>query len=319
MNYIVMDLEWNQSSNPAEIEAAAIPFEIIEIGAIKLNDCFENIGEFERLVKPTVYSRINPITGKLVGLNMKMLADEEPFQIVGQEFLDFCGEEYMFGVWGTTDLVELQRNMRLHNLTPLSDKPLPFLDIQKLFSLAFEDGKSRRSLEYAVEFLKIEKDAPFHRAYWDAYYTGIVLQRIVAEHREVLSNISYDVFHPPLTRKQEIRIAFGDYVKYISRVFPTRAEAFEDREVSSSKCYLCRRNLRKKVRWFSSNSKHYYCLAYCEKHGYLKGKIRVKKTDEGQVFVVKTNKLISQAEAEALRARSIRVRESKKKTQKEQQ
>lgn len=36
MNYVVLDLEWNQANGITEHEVPAIPFEIIEIGAVKL-------------------------------------------------------------------------------------------------------------------------------------------------------------------------------------------------------------------------------------------------------------------------------------------
>ena len=36
MNYVVLDLEWNQSTN-GRPEVPGIPFEVIEVGAIKLN------------------------------------------------------------------------------------------------------------------------------------------------------------------------------------------------------------------------------------------------------------------------------------------
>ena len=41
MNYIVFDLEWNQSPNGKERENPRLPFEIIEIGAVKLNSRLE--------------------------------------------------------------------------------------------------------------------------------------------------------------------------------------------------------------------------------------------------------------------------------------
>ena len=44
MNYIVFDLEWNQSNTGQEIKE--IPFEIIEIGAVKLDEEFKLKGEF---------------------------------------------------------------------------------------------------------------------------------------------------------------------------------------------------------------------------------------------------------------------------------
>ena len=37
MNYIVLDLEWNQSNTGKEQEVKMMQFEIIDIGAIKLN------------------------------------------------------------------------------------------------------------------------------------------------------------------------------------------------------------------------------------------------------------------------------------------
>lgn len=116
--------------------------------------------------------------------------------------------------------------------------------MQKLFSIAYEDRKSRRALEWAVDYLEIKKDIPFHRAFSDAYYTARVLAAI--RDLEVLKNVSYDVFNPPLCREEEIKVQFDTYFKYISRTFPDKTAALADREVSSSKCYLCRRNLRKK-------------------------------------------------------------------------
>lgn len=314
MNYIVLDLEWNQSNNGPEEETAELLFEVIEIGAVKLNDAGVMISEFSQLVKPEVYHEMHQVTSKLIHLQMKELERGKPFTEVAEAFLDWCGsEEYMFCTWGSLDLTELQHNMKFHKMTPLSDGPIPFLDVQKLFSLAFEDGKSRRALEYAVDMMELEKDIPFHRAFSDAYYTAKLFKLIVEQHRSVLKNVSYDVFHPPLTRGQEIKIQFDNYAKYISREFDDKTQAFADREVSSSKCYLCHRNLRKKLKWFSPNGRHYYCLAYCEKHGYLKGKIRIRRSGSGKIYVVKTTKLISDDEAAKIRERSLHTKEMRKK------
>ena len=313
MNYIVMDLEWNQSSTRQEEEVAALPFEIIEIGAIKMNDARVMISEFSRLIKPEVYHEMNQITSKLIHLQMQELERGKPFAEVAEEFLEWCGEEdYLFCTWGTLDLTELQTNMKFYNMTPLSDRPIAYLDVQKLFSLAFEDGKSRRTLEYAVDMMTVEKDLPFHRAFSDAYYTARILALIAEQHEEVLKYVSYDIFHPPTCREQEVHIRFDNYVKYISREFKSKTQAFEDREVCSSKCFECHRNLRKKLRWFTLNGRHYYCLAYCEKHGFLKGKIRIRKSDNGKIYVVKTVKLISPEEAEKLKERNQHARKMRR-------
>ena len=316
MNYIVLDLEWNQSNTGLEEQVEKLPFEIIEMGAICLDESLVMISEFNELVKPAVYQEMHHITSKLIHMQMKELERGRPFAEVASQFRSWCGEDYILCTWGNTDLTELQRNLCFHGLEPLKDGPIAFLDVQKLFSIAYEDRKTRRSLEYAVDFLKIEKDIPFHRAFSDAYYAAKVLIHVIekdkAEGLGILKNVSYDVFLPPKDRKNEIKAEFDTYVKYISRCFPDKQTAFQDKEVSSSKCYLCHRNLRKRIRWFPVNSKQYYSVAYCEKHGYLKGKIRFRKTEDGQVFVVKTNKFISKEEMDAIAERREHVKEQRR-------
>lgn len=303
-NFIILDLEWNQSCDP-EAADKKLQFEIIEIGAVHMDENRRMTGEFSQLIKPQIYHELNKITSRLIHMKMSQLRQGRPFPEVMEEFRAWCGENPIFCTWGPQDLSELQNNMQYYGMEPLTDKPLPFLDVQKLFSLAFEDGRSRKALEYAVDFLQIEKDIPFHRAFSDAYYTGKVFAKIP---EKICRRVSFDLFHPPAKREDEVRIVFDTYAKYISRVFDSKSEALADWEVISSKCYLCRRNLKKKIRWFTVNGRHYYCAAYCEKHGYLKGKIRIRKTQDDKVFVVKTMRFITEEEMETLREKRAKLK-----------
>ncbi len=309
MNYIVLDLEWNQSAKPAN-EVKGIPFEIIEIGAIKLNAQKKMIAEFSELIKPSVYREMHSVTRKLIHLQMEELEKGDPFPVVMRRFLDWCGPDVRFCTWGPLDLTELQRNMTYYKMGTLSKKTLRFLDVQKLFSIAYEDRKSRRSLEYAVDFLKIEKDIPFHRAFSDAYYTAKVLQEFPDPAIE--KNYSFDYYVLPRKRDDEIFAVFDTYAKYISRVFDDKQEAIMDRRVCSTKCYFCRRNLKRKIKWFTPNGKHYYSVSYCDQHGYMKGKIRIRKTEDDRVYAVKTLKFISEEEAKEIRAKRDKAREFRK-------
>lgn len=313
MNYIVLDLEWNQSNDGREPEVKEIPFEIIDIGAVKLDEGRRCVGEYNQLVKPAVYLQMHKVTGNLIHLQMKDLQEGRPFAEVADEFLSWCGEDFVFCTWGPLDLFELQRNMHYYQMKPLSESPIRFLDVQKLFSIAFDEaGQSagqRRNLEYAIDFLAIEKDVPFHRAYSDAYYTARILERIPCE---VLLNYSIDTYVLPKTRQEEIHVLFHDYMKYISREFPDKHRALEDREVISTKCYLCHKNLRKKIRWFSPNGKHYYSVSYCPVHGYMKSKIRIRKSENSMVYVVKTSKFISEEDCQKIIQKRDQARENHK-------
>lgn len=307
MNYIILDLEWNQGNEQKEKQLKELPFEIIEIGAVKLNSRMEICDSFHELIRPQVYKEMHYMTKKLLHLDMEELQSGRSFLQVIKSFLAWCGEDYMFGTWGPQDLTELQRNMKFYGMEPLDKKPMKFYDVQKLFSIAFEDKKSRRNLEYAVDFLAISKDIPFHRALSDAYYTRRVLAKI--KDPQVLQMISFDGFIVPHNKKEEVHIVFDDYAKYISRDFADKQELLADKEVSSTKCYLCHRNLKKKIRWFTPNGKHYYSVSYCEKHGFMKGKIRVRKTEDDRVYAVKTMKFITEEDAADIFKKKERARE----------
>ena len=253
-NKIVLDLEFTPIRDP-DLQAVARS-EILEIGAVKLNSRMEICDSFHELIRPQVYKEMHYMTKKLLHLDMEELQSGRSFLQVIKSFLAWCGEDYMFGTWGPQDLSELQRNMKFYGMDPLDKKPMKFYDVQKLFSIAFEDKKSRRNLEYAVDFLAIFKDIPFHRALSDAYYTGRVLAKI--KDPQVLQMVSFDGFIVPHNKKDEVHIVFDDYAKYISRDFNDKQELLADKEVSSTKCYLCHRNLKRKIRWFTPNGKHYY-------------------------------------------------------------
>ena len=304
-NYIVFDLEWNQGEAPATVGDKTLNFEIVEIGAVKLNEKKEKIGEFSRLIKPQAHKHMHMITGKQIHLSMKDLENEELFQDVSAKFLEWCGENPMFCSWGPLDLTEFQRNLDFFGLPLLSDRPVAFYDVQKLYSLCFDDGKSRKALSTAVEELKIDSDIPFHRALADAEYTAEIFKRL---NDKVLQNVSFDTYVTPKSRAQEIHITFDNYHKYISREFDTKEDILENVEIMSTKCYLCHKNIRRKIKWFSPNGKHYYAAAICDKHGYMKAKVRIKKAENGRLYVVKTTKFIKPEDVEAMKIRQRKVK-----------
>ncbi len=316
MNYVVFDLEWNQSNTGVSSRVEGLPFEIIEIGAIKVNADGALDAEFNELIRPQVYKEMHRITGKIVHLTMEELKHSRTFPEVATRFEMWCGTApFLYCTWGTLDVMELQRNRKYYDMMPLTEKPMPYLDVQKLFALTYDanEPRKRRALQDAVDYLQIEKHVPFHRAFSDAYYTAKVLQEIMQVNPKVLSKVSYDVYYPPTSRETEVKHQFDTYFKYISRTFPGKHELLNDKEVSSSKCYLCNRNLKKRVRWYTTNNRNYVCLAYCEVHGFLKGKIRVNKTAEGEVFAVKTTRLVDEETAMEVEKKWEKLQASKNK------
>lgn len=296
-SYIVFDLEWNQSSTGRECSSPRLVFEIFEIGAVKLNENMEKVSEFHRLIKPCVYRQIHHIISEVTHVSIEELeSGGEPFTKVMEDFIEWCGEDYIFCTWGSMDLTELQRNMMYHGMEIPFEFPLLFYDVQKLHSLLYSDGKTRASLDEVVEFFELQADAPFHRALDDAEYTARVMNQM--DFNKVQDYFSVDYYQLPETKEEEFTLEFPDYTKFVSRMFDTKEEIMADKRVTDMVCYKCNRMLRKKIRWFSCGQKFYLCLATCPEHGFVKGKIRIKKTEDGFFFAVKTQKLVGQEGAE---------------------
>ncbi len=310
MEYVVFDLEWNQAADLRTRRANSLLFEIIEIGAVKLNENREQVDEFHELIRPQVFHTMNQVTGELIHLKIEQLDNCRSFPEVAADFVRWCGRDFIFCTWGNLDLTELQKNMDYYNMTPVSEKTLKYYDVQKLFSIAFEDRKSRRTLQYAVDFLHIRKDVAFHRAYTDAYYTAKIIKRI--EDGRVFRNYSFDTYRLPRNRSEEIKICFDDYSKYISREFADKTTAMGDREVTDTHCFLCGMRTRKKIPWFTNNGKHYYTVVSCTRHGAIKGKIRLRRAESGRIYVVKTMKQIDSDGVQDIMNKKSQVRQNRK-------
>lgn len=306
MNYIVFDLEWNQCPAVKNGSDPDLPFEIIEIGGIKLNEKREKISEFHRLVKPQVYNWIHDSIHNVIHVDYKELMNGELFPQAVQEFLDWCGKDFVFCTWGMQDLMELQRNMRYYSLLDLLPGPVIYYDIQKLFSWFHENIKLRRSLEYAIDCLDIEKEKDFHRALEDAEYTARVFAKM--DMAEILPYYSIDTYQPPNNRKKEIYISYPTYDKYISRQFHDREKVIKDREVASTRCPVCHLPAKRRLRWFMNNSRIYESISQCQEHGYIKGKVRIRKTDEDTFYAVKTLKPVNEQKAEEIRQKRDSLR-----------
>lgn len=306
-NFIVLDLEWNQSAGGKTSAVEHLPFEIFEIGAVKLDENRKKIGEFHQLIKPCVYRQMHHVISEVTHVSIEELEREgESFPKAAADFLAWCGEDYVFCTWGSMDLTEFQRNMVYHGMDLLFSRPLLFYDVQKLYSILYSDGKTRESLDEAVDFFGLRKDVPFHRALEDAEYTGKILEKI--EFHRVKDYVSVDYYCPPESREEEFTLEFPSYSKFVSKTFSTREQAMADKKVTDMVCYQCHRMLKKKIRWFSYGQRFYLCLAVCPEHGFIKGKIRMKRAEDGSVFAVKTLKLASQEAAEMVEKKKEEAR-----------
>ena len=177
MNYIVFDLEWNQPSSKNEKITEPIPFcdEIIQIGAVRLDKDFNITGNFNVIVKPVHYVKMNSVVKKLTGIGDERLMPGVPFSEAYEVVLRFCGEEFCLLSWGNDDIGVLRANMTIHGISTESF-PSAY-NLQRIFGRQIAKTKKQISLESAVQMVG---EPPYiaHDALNDAMSAALVCRHL---------------------------------------------------------------------------------------------------------------------------------------------
>ncbi len=223
MNYIVFDLEFNQGYNFEKETKTKInrkcPFEIIQIGAIKLNEDFETISSLDILVKPEIYPILNPYVKEITGLTMDDLDRGKSFKEIYSEFIDFIKTESVLCVWGMADIKELFRNIEYHELDT-SLIPLEYINIQSYASKSLNCQKGINiGLSNAATMLGIPIEGEFHDALNDAYYTAEVFKKI--HNKEIKPKIYNPNKNTNLNKanNQNYKIDYYNLMKQFEKMF----------------------------------------------------------------------------------------------------
>ncbi len=176
MNYIVMDLEWNQSSTRyrAERNGIRLSGEIVEIGAVRVNENMEILEQYCRFVKPECYQKMNRTVTELTDITNEMIAEGSPFREVIADFLEWCGED-PFLTWSENDIIMIEDNMLFHGMD-IDDLPKCY-DVQLLFDDQVTQEDRSFALSYAMWKFDI-KPQRSHDALNDAINTVEVLKRL---------------------------------------------------------------------------------------------------------------------------------------------
>lgn len=193
MDYIVFDTEFNQPQpklyNPnIKFKPNRIsPFEIIEIGAVKVNQQLEIVDTFQSFIDPVIYKRLSPIVSRKTKITKKDLKKGENFVKVMREFRKWIGNEYILCTWSNNDIREMKRNCKYHDID--YEWLENYYDIQLHCTKLLGLPKSHAiGLKNSLHAFDIEQDADFHRAIDDALYTAKVFIKVFSEemHHEIL-------------------------------------------------------------------------------------------------------------------------------------
>ena len=134
MNRIFMDLEMNPISKEYCRERKICRQEVIEFGAVRLDQNSREIDTFQCYVRPAYNAGVMPYITGLTGIRTEQVADAELFAEALQRFLLWCGSEYEIYSWSDADFLQLQQEMQLKNIPQTPGLQRMFLhwhDLQK--------------------------------------------------------------------------------------------------------------------------------------------------------------------------------------------
>ena len=302
MNYIVMDMEWNQpwpgSPSARKVLPVAIRGEIIQLGAVRVTPEQEVADEFQVMVRPKYYRHLNRRVSKLTGIKESRLkAEGIPFPEAMEQFRSWCGEDIIFLTWGFDDIGILRENLRLYGLE--DDWTQKWYNAQMIFNAQTDGSNAQKALKTAMEIFGIEPSRPAHDALGDAYHTALIcarldLKRGAAEYDEALKSHE-NGFHGAELPGCIARKVFYDYAD--------KRAALSAMSGEENICPICQARMLGS-RWFAQPGHRYMDLATCPEHGKFLIRVRLSVQEDG---LIRVSRLTYEATSEAAAAYSRRA------------
>ena len=176
MGFVILDLEWNGTYSR---RLKGFMNEIIECGAVKVDEKLRVLDTFEMLVRPQVGKKISGKISSLTSITNEDLADGPQFLQVVSRFRRWAGDCVIM-TWGTSDILTLIENYRYF----CGSRRIPFLrryvNLQAYCEQCLSyDCTKQMGLSTAAQLLEIdESEFDHHRALGDSLLSLRCLQKL---------------------------------------------------------------------------------------------------------------------------------------------
>ena len=283
MNYIVIDLEWNGSWSK---KAHGYFNEIIEVGAVKVDEQMKVLDEFRAAIKPVVSKKLSSIVTDLTNITAEELEDGTTFMGMMRQLTKWMGAEPTTVLtWSTTDLLVLMENCRYFT----GRQEIPFLKNYMDFQVYAQqrmgvDTSQQLGLARAGEMLGIpEDDMSLHRALDDSKLTASILQKV------------YD--HETFTKAiMPVDEEFYKRITFKTSIIKDLDDPLVKRSELCFNCPECGQNMKRKGTWrFRSRAfcAEFSCRKCAKKYT---GRVQYKLKYEGVEVKKKLIEILPKAE-----------------------
>lgn len=256
MQFIVMDLEWNNAYCP---KTKGYINEIIEIGAVKVDGNMKVTDKFSVIIKAQVNKKINGRIKALTHITNKEISNGVPFFKAFSMFRAWVGEEEnVFLTWGDGDIRTLVKNYEYF----LNKKSIPYVnnycDAQKYCQsfIASASASQQIGLSSAAVELGINPDNfPHHRALDDSILTAACIEKVFDSQKINKFILKCDK-------------SFYDKLAFKPKVIKDMDNPLVDKSKFNCVCDICGGKVKKKKDWKFINQSFradFYC-PHCERN-----------------------------------------------------
>lgn len=213
MYKLVIDLEMAGNAPVGEGRARKFIKEIIEIGAVLLDEDNNTIKKFETYVQPR-YSRVTKSIERLTGITDEMLVGAPYFEDAIADIIKELPEDVLLCTWSDSDTNAIKKEIDVKglNIERLEELCENYFDIQREFSDKLNFGHIL-NLEKALNLVGIDFKGKAHGALDDAINTAKLYTSMYGDEEvmESIRNINDAMTPTPLTSSLGSMIDFSKF------------------------------------------------------------------------------------------------------------
>jgi DNA polymerase III epsilon subunit-like protein len=185
--YVVLDLEMCNVSKKARQGAFKSGKELIQIGAVELDENYNVTRSFQSFVKPE-FGALDPFIENLTGIKPENLENAPSTDRALREFYEWLDDSSTLVTWSDCDVIQIDDELYYKeiDIPGLYDYIDEYVDCQYLFGEMFHVSK-QYNLKDALTIANVEYDLNLHNALVDAMNTALLFSKLQTEDRATFS------------------------------------------------------------------------------------------------------------------------------------
>ena len=243
MHYVILDMEWDSAYHKCYKRFVN---QILQIGAVKLDENFNVVDIFDVTVKSSICKRVSQRFVELTGITKEMMLEGITLTDAVKQYNEWLGEDAVTITWSNSDLYTIAKNEKylLKNLKFKIDK---YLELQKFIQgelrLLGHEIKSQISLSHAAELLGITTEGyDLHTAKDDSLLCAALLKKHY--NGPAFEGLINDTTDPEFYKQ----LYFKPY--YLSRI----NDELIDKNTQIFYCEKCESKMRRLTKWRYHNN-----------------------------------------------------------------